>query len=106
MKSILFKPCRLIALLLLLISLLSNSELSQADENNLSPDHVRQLMTKTFDVMQENYIEPEVVPELRELFLNKLELGQYDSLTSLDDFAHVLGQDCIPLTQTKKLPIY
>lgn len=106
MKSFLFKSCRLIALLLLLISLLSNSEISQADENNLPPEQVRQLMTKTFDVMQDNYIEPNVVPELRALFLNKLELGQYDSLTSLEDFAHVLGQDLRAVTGDSHLSLY
>ncbi|MCP1340242.1 S41 family peptidase [Idiomarina sp. M1R2S28] len=106
MKTIFLKPCRLIALLLLLISLLSNSEISQADENNLSSEHIRQLMTKTFDVMQDNYIEPEVVPELRELFLNKLELGQHDSLTSLEGFARVLGQDLRAVTGDNHLSLY
>lgn len=106
MKTILLKPCRLIVLLLLLISLLSNSELSRADENNLSPEHIRQLMTKTFDIMQDNYVEPEVVPELKQLFLNKLELGQYDSLTSLDDFAHVLGEDLRAVTGDNHLSLY
>lgn len=55
--------------------MLSNLEVSQADENNLSPEQVRQLMTKTFDVMQENYIEPEVVPELKGVISKQAGVG-------------------------------
>lgn len=106
MKNKLMKQGKLVSLLLLLTALLSTSPFTESAEMPLPREQVRQLIAQTFDVMGENYIEPDAVPQLKQLFLNKLELGQYDSLRSLDHFAEAVGRDLRAVTGDNHLSLY
>ncbi|RUO44473.1 hypothetical protein CWE23_00020 [Idiomarina aquatica] len=106
MKPILLSFSRVVALLLFLISLLLTSLMTHADDKGLTSERTRQLLTETFDVMQREYIEQQVVADLKRLFLSRFELGIYDELESLDEFARVLGKDLRALTGDNHLSLY
>ena len=90
--------------------------MAHADDKGLTSERIRQLLTETFDVMQREYIEQQVVDDLKRLFMSRFELGIYDELESLDEFARVLGKDLraltgdnhlvyTPLTLMRRLPM-
>ena len=80
--------------------------MAHADDKGLTSERIRQLLTETFDVMQREYIEQQVVADLKRLFMSRFELGIYDELESLDEFARVLGKDLRALTGDNHLSLY
>ncbi len=77
-----------------------------ANEKTLTKEVVRGLIDQTFVVMQQNYIEPDVVKGLKEIILSRLALNMYANLASLDDYASVIGHDIRQITGDKHLSLY
>ncbi|TRY31541.1 S41 family peptidase [Aliiglaciecola sp. M165] len=95
---------RQLALVMLLsVGLLTSVQAKQA---NMQSEHVKLLIEQTLDVMEENYIEPQVVPQLRQIFSNRLTLGHYTNLSSIKAFAQVIGDDVRAITGDKHLSLY
>ena len=79
---------------------------AQASEQALTKETVRDLINKTFIVMQDNYIEPDVVQNLKAIILNRLELNKYSNLESLADYASVVGGDIRKISGDNHLSLY
>jgi hypothetical protein len=93
-----------LALLLLTITLMSTS--AHSNQKPLTSVQIKSLMDETFNVMQRNYIQPEIVPDLVKLFTSKLKLGQYSYLQSVDEFAEVVGRDLRIVTGDSHLSLF
>lgn len=78
----------------------------QANQKSLTSEQIKSLMEQTLSVMQEHYIQPDIVPELVELFTSRIILGQYSHLDSIDEFADVVGRDLRAVTQDKHLSLF
>jgi C-terminal processing protease CtpA/Prc len=87
-------------------SLANSSEALLSVKVVLSNNMVRQLIDDTFVVMQEHYIEQEVVASTKQFVVSKFEQGQYDSISSLDSFAKVIGRDIRNITGDEHLSLF
>ena len=91
--------------ILLLITLSFSASLI-AEEQDYSPKHTERLLEKTLDVMEEHYIEPDIVPRLRELLSERLSLGYYNKIKSYTEFAEVIGRDLRVLADDDHLSMF
>lgn len=73
---------------------------------HLSDSAVRTLIDDTFSVMQQHYIEPEVVASTKQFVVSKFNQGHYVSISSLDDFAEVIGKDIRNITGDVHLSMF
>lgn len=79
---------------------------AQADANKLTSEDVQRLFKQTFDVMQEHYIDAEIVPELRSIFAHRFKLGMYKDIHSIKEFAEIIGRDIRTVSGDKHLSLY
>jgi len=86
--------------------LLGTAFQARASEEKLSKEVVRDLIDKTFVVMQEHYIEPHVVQSLKKVIITRLELNKYANLESLEDYASVIGRDIRHLSGDEHLSLF
>ena len=97
----------LIMICCLILTILSVATVqAQTGEEKLPKNEVRDLIDKTFVVMQNNYIEPLVVQNLKEIIISRLENDKYSNLHSLDDYADVVGRDIRNFSGDKHLSLY
>ncbi|WP_394390187.1 S41 family peptidase [Shewanella woodyi] len=73
---------------------------------HLSDSAVRTLIDDTFTVMQQHYIAPKVVASTKQFVVSKFDQGQYASISSLEDFAEIIGKDIRNITGDVHLSLF
>lgn len=91
---------------LFLVTILLISISAKANQKFLTTEQASNLIDETFKVMQKNYIQPEVVPDVLELFKSRLALGRYSHFLSVDEFAETIGRDLRAATGDRHLSLF
>lgn len=72
----------------------------------LTNEQVISLLDSTFNTMQNHYIEPHRVSDIKDIVMSRHALGRYSALNSLDEFAAIVGKDIRDISADKHLSLF